>query len=1557
MKRTVGGKTDVRHRARGAAEVMLPADLERFIDSAANGSAGGLIWMYSAGTEGEEHRAPVAPDAFSRQLERLVRVMNPGAPANFETGFVFLSRGGLAGNISVEFDHPNIRYYRRYCIDPADGAGAEHARRAISRLPRYVLAGEAEPLLLVGSELESAGDIAAVAVTGQSLLPEARETLRDIYGAEVYEMYWTAETGPVAAECPEHEGLHVLEPDVRVEVTDDYFSPAGEFRYGRLLITSGLNPLYRVSGYYAGDQGRLFRGRCRCGNEAPRVFELSAAFPDLFGHGGREIIPTELARMLAKLPLLQYQVAWKDDRVHFIYSTLVAEKEVESRAAGILKTVLGDGMPLTLESDIRLGYERKFYRITASRTHGQFPVSIVRMNTTEDEDIALLMESLGHSLRTKPGVLCAGRRVLAPPPDASAGDIAKRIARWARRAGLEWVDGPPRPAPLADTINTAAADIVFNIGAFDSAAREFKGAAARLMELGGMDAGSHDDSAEMLKFLGAAPAPILNIFRVGCRADKEDEGPLLIAASWSALSVDRVLAEIAGARVCDIPTLARAVDAGYFAARLDNIRLAGIQPEVAVKPAAVSLGDRGADRIEWHKPSCVSCGACAAVCPVSCINTGGGKVSIDPDKCMKCYRCIEACDAGALSPVFNADAVITGVALAERPGFLASLLGGPANARLFSPDAAGSEKQSKPVGPRGRPLYVLGLAVSTMQENAAALIRDGEIVGAVEEERFLRRKHYGWHPPGRTGVTISNDPKIRLEEALCRGAVDYLLKLENITLDDIDYIAVNGIPYRYWPTYTTETTAIEVGTLRTGRLIFVPHHLAHAASAYRVSGFGKAGVLTVDGRGDRITAAFFGGDGPNLETVFELPVMTERSIGGCYETITHILGLGAHGQGSTMALAAFGKPVIDISDCYSLERHDVCSIDMIGLYSRFGGISRSRNDPMLQEHKNLAASAQKALEEIILNLMREGMSATGGNICFAGGVALNCAVNLKVRLELRPGGMYVQPAAHDAGTALGAALEAHRFITGEAPAALMRHAYLGPEYSDDEIRAELERSGLSFTESRDIAADCAELIASGKIVCWRQGRLEFGPRALGNSSILAHPGRNQIHKRLNEMKSREPWRPFGPSILGGRESEYLESAFHSPFMLFTLPVIKEKRSLIPAVVHADGTTRPQVVDKEYNPLFHSLIEEFDKRSGLPMVVNTSFNTGAEPIACSPEDSVRNFTRLGADYLAIGGFLAENKLRKSNGVRRRADPPRSAAARRLHLRLGTSCDNACAHCTVLDVREWPERTTVAAVFEMAAGRKAGCSELVFMRGEPTLRKDLPRLTEAARHMGFTHIQIQTNGRRLSDSRLVAALLRAGVSFFEVSLYADIGEIHDDIAGAPGAFDETTRGIANAAASAAGLVVTVPVVRKNFLRLSRTVALLESLGARAVQFNFPRPVMSRGKWRTGTIARLSECAQHIRRAVREAVALGMSASTEGVPMCHLRGVESGAALEKEAWKRHRVADLNFVHDDFAVHREETRALPSLCADCAHAELCPSTWKAYIDIFGDYELKPVV
>ncbi|MCB9787654.1 MAG: hypothetical protein H6744_13310 [Deltaproteobacteria bacterium] len=549
--------------------------------------------------------------------------------------------------------------------------------------------------------------------------------------------------------------------------------------------------------------------------------------------------------------------------------------------------------------------------------------------------------------------------------------------------------------------------------------------------------------------------------------------------------------------------------------------------------------------------------------------------------------------------------------------------------------------------PRSRPLTILGLASTTLQNHTAALVRDGVVVAAVQEERLRRRKQHGWHAPGRPGVTVVSDPTLALSDAWPHRAIAEVLRIAGIDQDDIDFVALNGIPARWFPTYDLVGTERPPVTLRDGNTFLVPHHLTHAASAYRPSGFDEAFVFTVDGRGERETATFFeAGPDRALRRVFDVLCHEDSLIGGVYEYFTTILGFGHHGQGSTMGLAAMGQAGYDLSQFLSARGRDDYSIHDRGIAEAWSHLARGRLDPITDEHIRLAASVQDALEQTVLRFLEDGLAGRRPtHLCLAGGVALNCQMNQRIRTELGVEHVFVQPAAHDAGTAVGAALEAHFELTGDN-GAVMEHACLGPEYSDREIGETLERFGLVSSRPRELEREVAQRIAAGQIVCWFQGRMELGPRALGARSILSDPRSKAVAERVNVLKGREWWRPFGPSVLAGREDEWFETPFHTPFMLFTLPVIAEQRERIPAVVHFDGTSRPQSVSRSTHPRYWQVIREFELLTGVPMVTNTSFNTAHEPIVCTPEDAIASFLDLGADCLAIGDHLV---LRRDQAV--------------------------------------------------------------------------------------------------------------------------------------------------------------------------------------------------------------------------------------------------------------------------------------------------------------------
>ncbi|NUN15230.1 MAG: hypothetical protein HUU55_16505 [Myxococcales bacterium] len=543
-------------------------------------------------------------------------------------------------------------------------------------------------------------------------------------------------------------------------------------------------------------------------------------------------------------------------------------------------------------------------------------------------------------------------------------------------------------------------------------------------------------------------------------------------------------------------------------------------------------------------------------------------------------------------------------------------------------------------------MNILGLSVATTEHHAAALVQNGRLVAAAEEERFNRIKHYGAFPRGPlSNANLLNDASLTLRDVLCKQAIRWVLTVSQLTENEIDIIAINGVPAKYRSGSLQNADPQSFVPVRDGRYLFVPHHLCHAASAYRLSGFSEARVLTVDGRGERETAACFDATATGILTRrHEVAVRDRHSFGGLYETTSRMLGMGAFGQGTVMALAALGKPGFSLNDSVWARSFDDVNLDVVALQQLLMNVARTESEPLLEIHRDVAYAVQHALEEAILVLGTQTMTKGAGMpLCLAGGVALNCPTNTRLFRQLQPAGMFVQPAAHDAGTAIGAALEA-AFQLGEPRPERMQHAAWGPTIDAEECAAALTRHGLALHLPNDPAGEVAQRLADGAIVCRAVGRMEIGPRALGQRSILADPRRAELKDRLNYMKSRASWRPFGPSILAGRESEWFEDAFVSPFMLFTQNVLPPRRSEIPVVVHADGSTRPQSVERHILPDYAAILDAFNDLTGVPMVVNTSFNRGGEPIVCTPEDAVVSFLGLGADCLQLGPFFVDRTRR-------------------------------------------------------------------------------------------------------------------------------------------------------------------------------------------------------------------------------------------------------------------------------------------------------------------------
>jgi carbamoyltransferase len=439
-----------------------------------------------------------------------------------------------------------------------------------------------------------------------------------------------------------------------------------------------------------------------------------------------------------------------------------------------------------------------------------------------------------------------------------------------------------------------------------------------------------------------------------------------------------------------------------------------------------------------------------------------------------------------------------------------------------------------------------------------------------------------------------------------------------------------------------------------GKVYFVDHHYAHAASAFLPSPFEEAIVLTMDGTGEWTTLAAGTGAGTSIRLKESLRF--PHSLGLLYSAVTAHLGFKVNGgEGKVMALASYGKPslrdafskLIEIREDGSFRLNlDYFSFhyDLVMTSPRFSeifGPPRRHEEPILPEHQDLAAALQATVEDVVLRLVRHAHRTYGlDRLCLAGGVALNCVANGRILRETPIREIFVQPAAGDDGGAIGSALYLYTRLFGGRRRWRMR-VDLGPSYSDAEIEAYLKRVQATYEDvgAERLPARVAELLAEGKIAGWFQGRMEYGPRALGNRSILADPRREGIQDVLNErVKHREPFRPFAPAVCQEDAGSYFDTEHPSPFMLLAVPVRAGKKAAIPGVVHVDGTARLQTVSEEEAPLFHRLLREFGRRTGVPVLLNTSFNIRGEPIVCSPQDAYEGFLQTEMDVLAMGRFV-------------------------------------------------------------------------------------------------------------------------------------------------------------------------------------------------------------------------------------------------------------------------------------------------------------------------------
>lgn len=588
--------------------------------------------------------------------------------------------------------------------------------------------------------------------------------------------------------------------------------------------------------------------------------------------------------------------------------------------------------------------------------------------------------------------------------------------------------------------------------------------------------------------------------------------------------------------------------------------------------------------------------------------------------------------------------------------------------------------------------YILGIS-AYYHDSAAVLLHDGEIVAATQEERFTRKKHDAGFPI---------------------NAVDYCLSEASIRLDQVDYIAFYDKPFlkfeRLLETYVAfapigfqsfrkaipvwlreklylkdlliKQLKRQAPNVKWGdRIRFSEHHLSHAASAFFPSPFDEAAILTMDGVGEWATTSLAIGRGSELEIVKE--IYYPHSLGLLYSAFTYYIGFKVNsGEYKLMGLAPYGDPkykqhilehMIDVKadgsfrlDQSYFNYNTGLTMTSAKFHELLGGPPRKSCEKIEQRHMDIAASIQAVTEEIVLRLTRAIRIETGmRNLCLAGGVALNCVANGKVLRDNQFAGLWIQPAAGDAGGALGAALATHHIHLGQMRTAIgidkMRGSYLGPAFEQTEIERRLTALGAKFSVLDDSALieACAVALVAGKALGWFQGRMEFGPRSLGGRSILGDARSPNMQSLLNlKVKYRESFRPFAPSVLREEVDEWFELDSDSPYMLlvadvtedrrhsvneaelelFGIEKLKVPRSDVPAVTHVDYSARIQTVHIETNPRYHALISAFKQKTGCPVIVNTSFNVRGEPIVCTPEDAFHCFMGTEIEMLAVGNCL-------------------------------------------------------------------------------------------------------------------------------------------------------------------------------------------------------------------------------------------------------------------------------------------------------------------------------
>ena len=589
--------------------------------------------------------------------------------------------------------------------------------------------------------------------------------------------------------------------------------------------------------------------------------------------------------------------------------------------------------------------------------------------------------------------------------------------------------------------------------------------------------------------------------------------------------------------------------------------------------------------------------------------------------------------------------------------------------------------------------YILGIS-AFYHDSAAALVKDGEIVAAAQEERFTRLKH---------------------DYAFPKNAINYCLSEAGIKAQDLDYVAFYEKPLikfeRLLESYLAYAPLGIASFLRAmplwikqklwipdiiqkelsgfkGKLIFPSHHESHAASAFYPSPFQEAAILTIDGVGEWATTSF--GAGKDNDFNLEYEIKFPHSLGLLYSAFTYYAGFKVNsGEYKLMGLAPYGEPkyedlilkeLIDVKEDGSFKLNMDYFPYPYGLRmikkrfeNLFGRPARRPESPITQFYMDIARSIQQVTEEVILRICRHLKKITGqGHLCLAGGVALNCVANGKIVREKIFEGIWIQPAAGDAGGALGAALFVwYKYLNNKRltnGSDSQKASYLGPDYSDEEIERFLKENNAPYKKLslEELPEAVADLLAQEKVIGWFQGRMEFGPRALGARSIIADARSEQMQSKLNlKIKFRESFRPFAPTVLQDKVKEYFNLDCDSPYMLLVAPVkenirrkmtveenslfgikkLNVKRSDIAAVTHIDYSARVQTIKRDDFPLYYDTINEFYKKTGCAVIVNTSFNVRGEPLVCRPQEAYRCFMRTDMDYLVMGSFLLDKKEQK------------------------------------------------------------------------------------------------------------------------------------------------------------------------------------------------------------------------------------------------------------------------------------------------------------------------